>query len=254
MAKRSFAALSALAAQPAEFLDDSLASPTRTLIERAYADLREDILDGHLAPDEKLRVEHLKDRYAVSAGTLREALSRLVSDALVVAEGQRGFKVAPMAIEDLEDLTRLRVHIEIEALRRSVRRGEAAWRARVESAFDAVSALEQPIDPARARQWEQLNRAFHEALIGGIDSPWTIKVLRQIAQHSERYRRQAIGLPATGRDPHAEHQQIVEFALSGQEARAALALEAHICATADLLARHARERAAAAGFRPSSGP
>lgn len=47
-----------------------------------------------LPPGEKLRVDHLKDRYNVGAGTLREALSLLLSDALVVSEGQRDFHEA----------------------------------------------------------------------------------------------------------------------------------------------------------------
>ena len=96
--------------------DDGTGS--RTLIEQAYRQLRDDIIEGRLAPGEKLRVEHLRRHYAVGAGTLREAITRLVSDALVEAEGQRGFRVAPVALDDLEDLTRLRLHIEIEAYAR----------------------------------------------------------------------------------------------------------------------------------------
>ena len=89
--------------------------------ERAYLALRHDVVRGRLAPGQRLRLEHLKDQYQVGSGTLREALSLLVSDALMTVEGQRGFRVAPMAIEDLEDLTRLRLHIKIDALRRSIR-------------------------------------------------------------------------------------------------------------------------------------
>ena len=62
-------------------------TPTaRTLIEHTYAQLRDDIVTGRLLPGEKLRVEHLKARYGVSAGTLREAITRLASDALVATE------------------------------------------------------------------------------------------------------------------------------------------------------------------------
>jgi len=81
----------------------------KTLVESAYRALRRDIIEGRLAPGEKLRVEHLKDDYGVGAGTLREALSLLISDALVVSQGQRGFRVAPVSIEDFEDITRTRV-------------------------------------------------------------------------------------------------------------------------------------------------
>jgi DNA-binding GntR family transcriptional regulator len=212
------------------------AGASRTLIERSYQRLRDDIVEGRLAPGEKLRVEHLKARYDVGAGTLREAITRLVSDALVVAEGQRGFRVAPMALADLEDLTRLRLHIEIDALRQSIRRGDAAWRAQLQLAYDELSAFEQPVRPALRPRWEQLNGRFHEALIAACDSPWTMKVLRLLGRHSERYRQLSIGLADENRDVHEEHRQIFEMAMRGQEARAALALEAHIRATPELLA------------------
>ena len=210
---------------------------SRTLIERSYEQLRDDIVEGRLGPGEKLRVEHMRVHYGVGAGTLREAITRLVSDALVVAEGQRGFRVAAMTLADLEDLTRLRLHIEIEALRQSIRHGDAAWRAQLQQAYDELSAFEQPLRPEMRQRWELLNARFHEALIAACDSPWTMKVLRLLGRQSERYRRQAIGLGDGSRDVHAEHRRIFELAMSGQEARAALALEVHIQSTPDLLAR-----------------
>lgn len=214
---------------------------SRTLIERAYAQLRDDIVEGRLAPGEKLRVEHLKARYQVGAGTLREAITRVVSDALVVAEGQRGFRVAPIALEDLNDLTRLRLHIEIDALRQSIRHGDAAWRERLQQVFDELSAFEQPIRAEHRARWELLNARFHETLTSAHESPWTTKVLRLLSRHGERYRRYAIGLADSGRDVHAEHREIFEFAMAGMEARAALALEAHIRATPDILMHATRE-------------
>ena len=72
----------------------------KTLAEAAYRRLRRDIIEGIHPPGEKLRVEHLKDHYAVGAGTLREALLLLVTDALVTVQGQRGFRVAPISLDD----------------------------------------------------------------------------------------------------------------------------------------------------------
>ncbi len=206
----------------------------RTLIERTYGLLREDILTGRLAPGEKLLVEHLKDRYDVGAGTLREALSRLVSDAMVSAEGQRGFTVAHITIEELVDITNLRVSVETEALRASIRQADTNWRNQLRNAYDTLSALEQPLISANAKQWEVANAKFHEALLSGCGSPWTLRVIRQLTQHCERYRRFAIGLQS-GRDVHAEHAFIFESAMAGQDARAALALESHIRATPELI-------------------
>jgi DNA-binding GntR family transcriptional regulator len=239
MAKRAM--LTRVVANAAQLTADDEINPSRTLIERAYGELRDDIVDGRLAPGEKLRVEHLRARYGVGAGTLREAITRLVSDALVVAEGQRGFRVAPIAIEDLEDLTRLRVHIEIDALRRSIVCGGVQWREQVRQSYAELSAVEQPIRAEDRRRWEQLNNRFHEALIGAGASAWTFKVLRLLSRHGERYRRYAMGLSESARDVHAEHAEIFELSMAGQDARAALALEAHIRATHDLLKRVRRD-------------
>lgn len=231
MAKKSF--INLVEADPAQ-------AGYRTLIERTYGQLREDILNGQLGPGEKLLVEHLKLRYDVGAGTVREALSRLVSEAMVVAEGQRGFTVAPISLEDLSDVTNVRVAVETDALRSSIRNGDDFWRNRLRIAFDKLSALEQPLEDANVRRWEQANAEFHEALLSACGSPWTLRVVRQLTQHAERYRRYAIGLHA-GRDVHAEHTQIFEAAIDGQDARAALALEAHIRATPELLMRTIRD-------------
>lgn len=231
MAKKSF--INLVEADPAQ-------AGYRTLIERTYGQLREDILNGQLAPGEKLLVEHLKLRYAVGAGTVREALSRLVSEAMVVAEGQRGFTVTPISLEDLSDVTNVRVTVETDALRSSIRSGDEFWRNRLRIAYDQLSALEQPLEDENVRRWEQANAEFHEALLSACGSPWTLRVVRQLTQHAERYRRYAIGLH-TGRDVHAEHAQIFEAAIAGQDARAALALEAHIRATPELLMRTIRD-------------
>lgn len=99
----------------------------RTLTERAYRALRHDIVCGDLQPGQRLRVEHLKDHYGVGAGTLREALALLVSDALVTVEGQRGYRVSAVSLDDLCDLTDTRVRLETEALRQSIRLGDAGW-------------------------------------------------------------------------------------------------------------------------------
>ena len=60
-------------------------------------------------------------------------------------------------------------------------------------------------------------------------------MLRQLSRHTERYRSFAMALPGAVRDVHAEHTEIFHYALAGQDARAALALEAHIRTTPDLL-------------------
>lgn len=223
------------ALQRMDIVEDANGEPIRSLIERAYVLMRDDIINGYLTPGEKLRVEHLRTRYSVSAGTLREAITRLVSDAFVIAESQRGFRVKPITLVDLEDLTRLRLHIELDALRRSIRQADDTWQTNLQRAFDELSLVEQPLQPEWRAQWEILNSRFHAALVAGCSSHWTLNVLRMLSMHSERYRRYTMALPNSGRDVNAEHAEIFRHAMAGNEVRAALALEAHIRNTLDLI-------------------
>lgn len=208
-----------------------LASPVRTLAEQAYLEMRQHIIEGQYPPGSKLRVEHLKDVYGVGAGTLREAMNRLVSDALVIAEGQRGFRVTPMSIADLADITRLRIHIEVDALRESVRNGDKAWEMRVRESYERLSSYEQPVSIDNRQAWEVCNRRFHEELISAAASAWTYHLLRILSQHGERYRHCAISLTSKSRDVHSEHWEIFDAAMRRAGARAALALEDHISRT-----------------------
>lgn len=213
-------------------------APPRTLVEGAYLQVRRDIIEGRLAPGEKLRVEHLKDRYGIGAGTLREALALLLSDVLVVAEGQRGFHVAPISLQDLADITQTRVLLETNALRQSIQNGDDEWEARLVAAFHKLSnseeRLEEKLDKhSNVREWEERNRSFHEALIGACDSPWQRYLIGLLYRQSERYRHLAITSSAMPRYIHAEHTSIIEAALNRDAKRASLALEQHIRLTFD---------------------
>src|SRR3954447_17047722 len=87
--------------------------PAGSQIEGAYRRLGDDIISGALMPSEKLRIEHLRQRYAIGASALREALSRLVSDGLVECEAQRGYWVSPLSHAELDDITSTRKVIEV---------------------------------------------------------------------------------------------------------------------------------------------
>jgi GntR family transcriptional regulator, carbon starvation induced regulator len=66
---------------------------TETVGDDGYRRIRSDIIFGRLQPDQKLRLEALKDYYGVSVSTLREILSRLSSEGFVVAEASAALKL-----------------------------------------------------------------------------------------------------------------------------------------------------------------
>src|SRR3546814_17788514 len=71
---------------------------------------------------------------------LREALMRLSSEGLVLAEEQRGFRVAPATLADLEDIMTSRAEIEALALQRAIRLGGDDWEARIVAAFHQIGS------------------------------------------------------------------------------------------------------------------
>src|SRR3954447_6915432 len=100
-----------------------------SISEKAYRQIRADIVFGKLNPGEKLKLDRLREDYGASVGTLRELLSRLVSEGLVIAEGQRGFEVAPISAENLREIAGLRLLLESHALKQSFRSGDMDWEA-----------------------------------------------------------------------------------------------------------------------------
>lgn len=205
------------------------AAEPKTLVESAYRALRRDIIEGRLAPDEKLRVEHLKDNYGVGAGTLREALSLLISDALVISQGQRGFRVSPVSLEDFEDITRTRVMLECEALRQSIAMGDDGWEAQLVAAFHRLTkAEEKRIGSEDREEWEERNRIFHEVLISACPSRWLKHFLSILYQQAERYRRLSLYLQPIPRDIHVEHEALLHAAMARDADKAATILAEHI--------------------------
>jgi DNA-binding GntR family transcriptional regulator len=204
----------------------------RTLVEFAYEAMRQDILRGALTPGERLRVEALKDTYKVGASTLREALTLLVGEALVTAEGQRGFRVAPISLKDFEDTTRVRKLLELEALRESITNGNDDWEAEVVAAFHRLSKVEEQFKlqdrASLSGEWEERNRAFHAALISATHSRWLNHFIDILYQQSERYRRIALAGRPVNRDVHNEHLAIKEAALSRDVKEACRLSELHI--------------------------
>lgn len=209
--------------------DTQTTSEPKTLVESAYRALRRDIIEGRLSPGEKLRVEHLKDNYGVGAGTLREALSLLIADALVVSQGQRGFRVAPVSLEDFEDITRNRVMLECEALRQSIAMGDDAWEGEVLAAFHRLSKAEEKLIASTDREeWEERNRVFHEVLIAACPSRWLKHFLAILYHQAERYRRLSLYLQPIPRDIHAEHETLLQAVLARDTDKAAAMLAEHI--------------------------
>ena len=202
--------------------------------EKAYRRIRTDIIFGKLSPSEKLKLDRLREDYGASVGTLRELLNRLASEGLVLAEGQRGFEVAPVSAENLREIAALRLLLESHALTQSFRAGDMDWEGRVVSAYHKLSAIEKKLlsgDRADAETWKRYDWEFHHALISACGSNALLETHAPVYDKYLRY--QMIAGIFRGEIAAQEHHKLLECALSRDSKTARDVLVVHIEACVD---------------------
>lgn len=205
---------------------------------RTFDLLHEAIVNAAIPPGEKLRIDALSKSLDASSGAVREALSRLTAEGLVIAEPQKGFVVAPISRRDLTEMTEVRIEIECRCLADSIRHGSLDWEGRVLSLQHRLRALDWSIRPPigpEAAQWHALHMEFHDELAGACPNRWRLRLRRQLFVQSERYRRLSSPVDESDRDVTAEHDEIADAAITRDAKAAAAAMARHLQRTTDIL-------------------
>mgnify|MGYP002653596377 FL=1 len=202
---------------------------TETVGEKVYRRLRNDIISGRLAPSQKLRLDALKESYGASISTLRELLSRLASEGLIVSESAKGFEVAPISADNLRELANLRLLLESHALQRSFAAGDMEWEARVVAAYHKLSTMEARMlsgDRAGPEVLKRYDAEFHQALISACGSRTLLEAHASINDKYIRYL--MIAVIFRGEIASGEHKELLDCALKRDVSRAQNILERHI--------------------------
>lgn len=197
--------------------------------ESAYQRVRTDILFGRLQPGKRLKLDQLKADYGASVSTLREILNRLQSERLVLAEGQKGFQVAPVSIANLREVAALRQLLECRALVQSFRAGDMEWEGRVVAAHHRLARMEERMaagDRSGSELWKQYNWQFHQALISACGSRMLIETHAAVFDKYLRY--QMIALSYRGDVAAREHALLTECALRRDAEQACEVLRQHV--------------------------
>lgn len=216
-----------------------------TLSERAAALVQRDIIAGKLAPGTRLGIVELAERYDIGATPLREGLSRLVSRGLIVAIGQRGFRVAPISREDLLDITNTRSVIETEALRLSIKHGGDTWEAGIMTALHRLRRYTERIG-ARFREGadelDRLHKDFHTALVAGCGSPRLLAAHSDLYDQAYRYRRVMMRDIPSGAQFYEAHRKLADLVLARETKAAQKLLAEHLNATLRYVYPDGKER------------
>lgn len=200
-----------------------------TISEATYARLREDIITCRLAPGHKLRLDALRSQYEAGVSTLREILNRLASESLVVAEGQKGFVVAPATVQDLREIADLRLLLESHALQQSLKRGDLEWEGRVVAAHHKLAATEKRLLAGQERHtanWVRYDFAFHNALISACGSQVLLDLHAAIFDRFLRYHMLAASFRGAG--VVDDHKALFDLALKRDVDGALVMLTSHV--------------------------
>src|SRR5690606_24569467 len=189
-------------------------TPHLTIGEATYLRLREDIIACRLLPGHKLRLETLREHYDVGISTLREILSRLANETFVLAEGQKGFVVAPATAQDLKEIADLRLLLESHALRLSIETGDLEWEGRVVAAHHKLATTEKRLLAGQEKHtvnWVRYDFAFHNALISACGSQALLALHASVFDRFLRYHMLAASF--RGQGVVDDHKTMFEMAL-----------------------------------------
>ncbi|UUZ92616.1 GntR family transcriptional regulator [Paenibacillus sp. P25] len=209
-----------------------------TLSENVTKKLQSDILSGQYEPGFPLTVSELAKGFDVSVAVVREALTRLATQGLVLQNPNHGFSVKTVSEEELNSIIEARLINESAALRQSIAHGDLTWESNVIAVHHKLSqtAEYEEVNQKLAvrEEWSDLHRQFHYQLIAACPNPVLLDICGRLWDLSEFYRHCSIPRPPT-RDGRAEHKALADAVLSRDSDRAVEFFRAHIQLTADIL-------------------
>lgn len=196
--------------------------------------LRDEILDGVIAPGTRLRQEDIAERLDASRVPVREALRILESDGLVRLVANTGAWVSTLALEECEEIYRMREVLEPLLL------GYSAPGLGVEHLrrlSELAAEMERTDDVG---EFVRMDREFHLGFYDGADTAHLGDLVRRLWNTTHPYRRaymSSLG-SSSGRIMHDEHHLLVSAVSDGDLEDAGRTLAAHIRRTRRALSRH----------------
>jgi len=203
---------------------ETLARP-EPLGDLVYATLREYLRAGRLVTGQPLQEAALAAQLGVSRTPVREALTRLASEGLVVAEG-RSFTVPALAIGDIAEIYALRFLLEPEALRLVAE--NRPGRKELAPLRQALADMETAHEAGQGAEFMEANYRYRDAWTALVPNKRLVRAIGLYADHV-RYLRSFTLDEARVRAVVLKGLRRLEKTLSaGDGAAAAEAMRAHL--------------------------
>lgn len=197
-----------------------------TTVDSVAGALRAALHAGRWAPGTALRQEELAAEFGVSRIPIREALTRLQAEGLIVVERNRGAYVPLLTTGEVEEIFDLRVLLETDALRHAVPR-------HTPRSIRQLDAVQRDLDEETdSSQWLAGDTAFHAALYAPSQRRRTLEAIATLRAAVSRFYLAHLS-PSTRREAwNHEHHALVAAVAAGDADRAVATLTDHLRATA----------------------
>ncbi|MFE3142923.1 GntR family transcriptional regulator [Streptomyces scopuliridis] len=214
----------------------------------AYQQLREWILSGRLAPGQRLSQERLAGELGISRGPLRDALSRLATENLVVDRPHQKWMVAEVSVADARDVYNGRAALEGMLAAAAAQAAEPERAARCADLDELLARQAEAAGAADMARLRRLDRLFHDTIYALAAMPASVGALDHLRARSDRYI--ALYLADTGRAHTSveEHTRILDALKSGDGEQLSLLTRDHVlCGLTTLAGGIGRRQPAGAG-------
>jgi DNA-binding GntR family transcriptional regulator len=206
--------------------------PDQSLADAVADWLRKAIHNGEFSPGQRLVERALSDLLGVSHIPVREALTKLEDEGLVVRRPRRGARVAQLSSASIAEISSMRVLLEGFVVRRVSER----WTKRMER--DLLRLADQMVAAARkgdAATVIELDTAFHEGLCGHADHSILLEVTTAMRGRISSFLCETIRTLAPDElvAYAVTHRTLTQVIATGDAEAAAAAVRAHIQASAD---------------------
>jgi DNA-binding GntR family transcriptional regulator len=172
----------------------------RSVVEQVTAEIRRAIISGSLEPGQEFSLREMAGLLGVSFIPVREALRSLETEGLVVTRPGRSAVVAPVHLEDLHGIYRLRHILEPEIASRSCLRLDPKLLDDLEREAVAFGREDLGVDEVY-----EAHQAFHLALLAPAATEWDLRILTTLWRAAERYIR--IGFRKLDPEPEEHHRR-----------------------------------------------
>ena len=197
----------------------------RSLVEIVEERLRDAIVNGELAFGEAI-TEAVAAGFGVSRTPLREALARLELQGLVTVVPKKGTFVFTPTTDDVDDLCRFRLMLEINALELSFARAKEATLADMNAALDA---MERADERGQRLAYARADTDFHNAFFAHCGSKHLVDTYQTVLGRIAAIRTYlSVPLALEQKRSFKEHKAVVKAFSSGAMPELEEILDRHI--------------------------